>query len=87
MPLYACSKCQTVENTALGGYWEQQIDAAEAGKQHEPLCSGCDPKIGKWHGRFPRNRADDGTWEPDPIMPRYLRRIDPNAAYSGPRQT
>jgi hypothetical protein len=32
MPLHACSKCQTVENTALGGYWEQQLDARKSGK-------------------------------------------------------
>jgi hypothetical protein len=87
MPLYACSKCQTVDNTALSRYWQTEMEAHKAGIKHEPLCSSCDPQIGKWHGRFPRERADSGGWEPNPKMPRYLQRIDPNAAYSGPRET
>lgn len=58
MPLYVCSKCGTVENTALGGYWEQGYRAREAGEEHEPLCSQCDPSIGKWHAQFERAGAD-----------------------------
>lgn len=51
MPLFACSRCGVVENTALSLYW---IDAG----QKPPLCSECNPRIGRWHGRFPRERAD-----------------------------
>jgi hypothetical protein len=46
MPLFACSKCGCVENTALGKFWAQR-DA--------PLCSQC--ATGAWHGRFERKNA------------------------------
>ena len=49
MPLFECSKCSTVDNTALGNFWSHAImDRKPA------LCTACDPTIGKWHGRFPR---------------------------------
>lgn len=57
MPLYMCTKCGLVENTALGGFWRQQMEAVEAGKKHDPLCSACDPEIGAWHGSFPQRSA------------------------------
>jgi hypothetical protein len=31
MSLYRCTRCDVVENTALGGYWIQQMDAASRG--------------------------------------------------------
>lgn len=83
MPLYACTKCNTAENTALGGYWEQQRHAHKTGAKHEPLCSQCDPEIGSWHDRFPR--VDASTYEPDPSNPRYLRQ--PQRPADGPRNT
>jgi hypothetical protein len=46
MPLYECSKCHAVENTALTNFW------MDLGKDRPPLCSACDPDIGKWHGKF-----------------------------------
>lgn len=49
MPLFMCSKCGCVENTALSHYWQ-------AGKVGA-LCSECDPAIGQWHGRFPKRSA------------------------------
>jgi hypothetical protein len=58
MPLYRCSECGCVENTALGGYWMQGSKARDAGQEHKPLCSACDPEIGKWHGQFPQKQAD-----------------------------
>jgi hypothetical protein len=64
MPLFACDKCNTVENTALGDYW------VHAGKDEPVLCSEC--STGTWHGRFPKERADSGNWEPD--RGRFLRR-------------
>jgi hypothetical protein len=47
LPLFRCTKCGCVENTATGNYWTQQ-DA--------PTCSECD--TGKWHGRFLKRSAD-----------------------------
>lgn len=52
MPLYRCSKCGCVENTALGNYWIDQRDRKPA------LCSECNPAIGKWHGEFEKASAD-----------------------------
>ena len=51
MPLFACSKCNCVEDTALSHYWGARL------RQRSPLCSACDPSIGKWHGEFPRESA------------------------------
>lgn len=49
MPLFECSKCHTVENTALSSFWWRAM------AQNKPaLCSECDPEIGGWHGRFER---------------------------------
>lgn len=51
MPLFKCSKCGCVENTALAGAWTQwHIDKKPV------LCSEC--KTGKWHGEFPKDQAD-----------------------------
>jgi hypothetical protein len=36
-----------MENTATSNYWHE----------HKPICSECDPAIGKWHGRFPKESA------------------------------
>ena len=55
MSLYRCTKCDVVENTALGGYWMQQLEAHQSGAPFHPLCSQCNPAIGKWHGEFERN--------------------------------
>ena len=46
MPLFRCEKCKTIENTALSPYsWTSE----------EKLCSECDPRIGKWHNKFPKS--------------------------------
>jgi hypothetical protein len=50
MSLFRCSKCGCVENTALSRYWMRE--------EKPPLCSECDPEIGKWHGAFPKEDAD-----------------------------
>ena len=55
MPLFACSKCNVVENTALGCYWWEHL------KGKAVLCSECGK--GKWHGLFPKE--DAGSWVPD----------------------
>lgn len=46
MPLFNCSKCGVVENTALGAYWYNSC------KGKPVLCSEC--ATGKWHGEFAR---------------------------------
>lgn len=49
MPLFNCSKCNCVENTACGDYWMRKDD-------DEPvLCSEC--STGTWHGEFPKASA------------------------------
>lgn len=51
MPLFECTKCGCVENTACCNYWSRKIDKKPA------LCSACDPDIGKWHGNFEQRPA------------------------------
>lgn len=49
MPLFECTVCHIVDNTAVTNFWwDVQHDGKPA------LCSQCDPQIGKWHDRFPR---------------------------------
>jgi hypothetical protein len=47
MPLFRCTQCGCVENTATGNYWS---------RPKEPICSECD--TGVWHGRFPKRSAE-----------------------------
>jgi len=49
MPLFICSECGCVDNTAMGNYWMDVY-----GDNRPPLCTECDPRIKKWHGRFPK---------------------------------
>jgi hypothetical protein len=51
MPLFPCSKCNCVEDTALCHYWSARL------RQTTTVCSACDPTIGKWHGEFPQESA------------------------------
>jgi hypothetical protein len=59
MPNFKCSKCGCLENTATSHYFSRKRGAP-------PLCSECDPRIGRWHGRFAKqsceglNLASDG---------------------------
>jgi hypothetical protein len=48
MSLFQCSKCGCAEDTALCHYWSARLQSTA------PICSACDPKIGKWHGEFER---------------------------------
>jgi hypothetical protein len=57
MPSFMCTKCGCSENTALSGYWTQQMNAHERGEPFEPKCSQCNPEIGVWHGKWPRRSA------------------------------
>lgn len=54
MPLYECSKCHAVENTALTNFWWDHIHDGKPA-----LCSECDPEIGKWHGKFDKITAEE----------------------------
>lgn len=55
MPLFICSKCGCIENTALSLYWVRSF----SDKETPPLCSECDPEIGKWHNRFPKQKYEE----------------------------
>src|SRR5215469_10908383 len=48
MAIFQCGECGCGEDTALCHYWSARV------RETTPLCSACDPKIGKWHGHFPR---------------------------------
>lgn len=49
MPLFICSSCKCIENTACGDYWNRRT---------KPLCSECAETRGnKWHGHFPKRTA------------------------------
>lgn len=54
MPLFRCTGCGCVENTAVGDFWNNRS---------APKCSEC--STGKWHGRFEKVQADPNLWEPD----------------------
>ena len=49
VPLFQCSKCGCVENTAVGNYWVPKS------KGQPVTCSEC--HTGKWHGSFPKKAA------------------------------
>jgi hypothetical protein len=57
MPLFPCSKCNCIEDTALCHYWSARL------RQTSPICSACDPTIGKWHGEFPKESAYGWTYD------------------------
>lgn len=57
MPLFTCPKCNCIENTALCNYWSLRREGKE------PICSECDPNIGEWHGKFPKEFATDDFYD------------------------
>lgn len=50
MPLFECTQCHVVDNTAVGNFWWRLHD------KKPMLCCECDPDINKWHGHFPRTQ-------------------------------
>jgi hypothetical protein len=48
MATFRCGKCGCNDDTALCNYWSARV------RDMLPVCSACDPKIGKWHGQFAR---------------------------------
>lgn len=71
MPLFNCTKCGAVENTALSGYWSAYY-GRDPSVPFQPLCSKCDPDIGEWHGRFPRKFEPVADQSLAPGAPRLL---------------
>ena len=53
MSIFRCVKCGCVDNTATSGWWTRLAEHKD-----EPLCSECNPEIGKWHGEFEKKSAD-----------------------------
>lgn len=53
MPIFVCSQCLCMENTAVSEYFFQVTRKPP----QEPLCSECNPRIGQWHGRFEKKSA------------------------------
>ena len=70
MPLFACTSCDAIDNTAISGYWEQQLDAHDAGKPFEPKCSEC--HTGTWHGEFPKRFAKAEGYVPDSKLTGFI---------------
>lgn len=60
MPLFQCSKCNSVENTALCNHASDVCDGIK------PRCSECE--TGKWHGRFPKRAATGMTLASDGFL-------------------
>ena len=59
MPLFACSQCGVIDNTALpSDYWYRVNVEKKA-----PLCTEC--LDGAWHGEFPRQTPDEAGLVPD----------------------
>lgn len=91
MPIFKCSKCGAVDNTAISGYWSWVHyfpDGATDAKQmvkRPPLCSECNPEIGKWHGEWEKKTPEDlGYVEgPDGFLyspdDTYLKRLQEEA--------
>lgn len=69
MAKFVCDHCHSVENTALGGFWNRRRFAKWFGKEYEDkaLCSRCLPnttlkgekigEFGRWHNRFKQEIA------------------------------
>jgi hypothetical protein len=57
MPLFECSRCKGVDNTALGSFWQYHS------KGVPPLCVECE--TGTWHGVFPKKTAEERGLVPD----------------------
>ena len=71
MSLFVCDSCGCIENTALSRYWYKETEEPD-------LCSECDPKIKKWHGRFARRKWDgniEGICNRDPKEFGYYKEL------------
>lgn len=57
MPLFVCSICHCVDNTATSNYW-LDVGGLHRAKR-PPRCAQCDPEIGQWHDKFQRMDYQD----------------------------
>lgn len=78
MPLFNCTSCAAIENTALSNYWVDQ-HRKDKSVPFNPLCSKCDPRIGEWHGRFERTYEPVAEQSLAPGAPRLLNAMRPAA--------
>ena len=74
MSLFVCSKCHTIDNTALCNFAVFMTEGKPV------LCSICDPKIGKWHRRFTADRLEESDYQ---LCPEYTN--DPNESVRNQR--
>jgi hypothetical protein len=65
MSLFLCTECGCIENTACCNYWVRKDKA-------KPICSACDPDIGRWHGRFERRVPDPATVRRNKLGGHYI---------------
>jgi hypothetical protein len=63
MARFRCGTCGCEEDTALCNYWSARIQGMP------PICSACDPKIGKWHDQFPRGPEMPHAPRPNALSP------------------
>jgi hypothetical protein len=67
MPLFECSRCAMVDNTAMeNNFWESQRDNSS------PLCTTCYGP-GHWHGKFPRLTVRESNAMPGAKPVEYTR--------------
>lgn len=66
MPIFACEKCQCLENTALSTYASRNMDIWPDEYRGKMLCSECSSPVfksgkpsgyGVWHGKFAKRSA------------------------------
>lgn len=61
MPLFKCTKCGCIDNTAAAGsYWQDRENAQ---------CAEC--FTGKWHDLFPKETPKEKGLIPDPHFPPF----------------
>jgi hypothetical protein len=83
MATFRCSSCGCDDDSALCNYWSDRV------RDIPPVCSACDPKIGRWHGQFPRLfgpflMTPRPVARPREVLASLVRRLtQAEAAYSG----
>jgi hypothetical protein len=82
MATFRCSSCGCDDDSALCNYWSDRV------RDIAPVCSACDPKIGRWHGQFPRLfgpflMTPDPIARPREVLARLVKRlIQTESAYN-----
>jgi hypothetical protein len=74
MATFRCSSCGCDDDSALCNYWSDRV------RDIAPVCSACDPKIGRWHGQFPRLfgpflMTPDPIARPREVLARLVKRL------------